>query len=182
MRRPVFLLLLGLTCSIQGGRYYRTRITRELSLLVSTDLVPVPPDELATKFISYRAPLAAYTNLNTDVEFGINTSVSRWRESDIELMKSFYKTNIINLYDEVEFLSEDIHLINRRNFIVFEYLSTLLPEEESVIHQAPIHKYTYVQYTIVRGTVYVFDFTSPPDQSSFWRPAVEKMMESVRIK
>jgi hypothetical protein len=182
MRLVLAILFLFLLCSFQGTKYYRTKINKKVSLLLSPDLVPVPPDEIATKFISYRTPLAVYTNMTTEIEFGINTSVSRWKESDIELMKDVYKSNISSLYDEVHFLNEEISIINNRQFVVFEYTSKINPEERSAISEPPVTKYTYIQYTIVKGTVYVFDFSSPVEQQEIWHPVILKIMSSIKIK
>ena len=182
MRQVFILIFLVTLCSFQSTKFYRTKINKNISLLLSTDLIPVPPEEIASKFISYRAPLAVYTNMTTEIEFGINTSVSRWRESDIELMKSFYMSNIASLYDEAHFLRKEISLINNRQFVVFEYTSKINPEERSAISEPPVSKYTYIQYTIVKGTVYVFDFSSPIDQQEMWHPVIQKIMSSIKIK
>jgi hypothetical protein len=182
MRQLFLILFLFLLCSFQETKFYRTKINKNISLLLSSDLVPVPPDEIATKFISYRTPLAVYTNMTTEIDFGINTSISRWKESDIELMKSFYKSNISSLYDEVHFLNEEINEINSRQYVVFEYTSKINPEERSAIIEPPVSKYTYIQYTIVKGTVYVFDFSSPADQQEIWHPVIRKIMSSIKIK
>ena len=182
MRQAFFIILLTLLCSFQDTKYYRTKIDKHVSLLIPSEFVPVPPDELATKFISYRAPLAAYTNMTTEIEFGINTSVSRWRDTDIELMHLFYKSNIANLYDEVQFLRDEIQVVNNRQFVVFEFISKVNPEDRSVLDEEPLVKYTYIQYAILKGKVFIFDFTSPSDQQQIWHPVVQRIMESVKIK
>ncbi|HLF34233.1 MAG TPA: hypothetical protein VI583_08345 [Cyclobacteriaceae bacterium] len=178
----LLIIFVSFLATFQGTRFYKTKIDKRINLLVPSDFVPVPPDEISTKFISYRTPLAVYTNMTAEIEFGINTSVSRWRDTDIEMVRSFYKTNIASLYDDVRFLREEISLVNKRQFIIFEFISTLNPEERSVLNDRPVTKYTYIQYAVVRGTVYVFDFSSPSEQKDFWRPVVQTVMESVKIK
>jgi hypothetical protein len=182
MRRITFLILLVLISSFQSTKYNKTRIDKRISVLLPIDFMPVPEDKLSTKFISYRAPLAAYTNENAEVEFGVNNSTSYWRDTDVELMRSFYKTNIVNLYDKVTFLTDEVRTINRRKFVVFEYISVINPENTSVLNDPAIVKYTYIEYSIVKGQVYLFDFSAPSDQKDIWHSVVEKIMGSVKIK
>lgn len=182
MRRVIFVFFLGVLCSFQGTKFYKIKVNKQISILLPSDFVPIPSEELASKFISYRAPIAAYTNMNTEVELGINRSLSYWKESDIEMMRAFYKSNIISLYDQVRFLKQEIRIINKRKYVVFEYISTINPGENSLLNEAPIVKYTYVQYCIIRDQIYVFDFTSPADQKDLWEPEAARIMESVKIK
>ena len=182
MRYIALLLILLLSGSFQGTKFYRTKIGKQVSILLPGDFVLVPPEEISTKFISYRPSLAVYTNMTTEIDFGINTSVSRWRSEDIELVRSFYKSNIISLYDDVQFIREEIKPVNKRNFVIFEFISKINPEDKSAIRDTPVIKYTFIQYSLVKGTVYIFDFSSPADQQEIWRPVVTKIMESVKIK
>ena len=182
MTRLIGLILLVSLGSFQNTKYNKIKINNQISILIPNGFIPVPEDEIASKFISYRAPLAAYTNERADIEFGINTSTSFWRDTDVDLMKSFYRSNILNLYDNVNFIQNDIQTINKRKFVVFEYISTIYPDKRSVLLDPPIIKYTYIQYTIIRGQVYLFDFSSPSDQKDIWEPIIQKMMGSVKIK
>lgn len=181
-RRIIVLILLVSLSSFQSTKYNKTKINKKISLLLPIDFVPVPEDKMSTKFISYRDPIAAYTNQTAEIEFGINTSTSFWRNTDVELMRSFYKTNIVNLYDKVKFIKDEIQIINRKKFVVFEYISTINPENTSVLNDPPIVKYTYIEYAIIRGQVYLFDFTAPSGQKDIWQPVAQKIMSSVKIK
>ncbi len=181
-RQLLFIVLFVITCSFQSTKFNKTKINDEISLLLPEDFTPIPADQMASQFISYRSPLAAYTDMTTDIAFGINKATSFWRDSDVELMRSFYRTNIINLYDKVEFLRDEVETINKRKFVVFEYIGTLYPESKSLLLDPPVIKYTYVQYSIIHGQVYLFDFSSPSDQRDTWKPIIQKVMESVKIK
>ena len=182
MRRALVLILMILMCSFQDTRFNKTKINKQITILLPTDFIPVPQDKLSTKFISYRDPLAAYTNETAEIDFGINKAISFWRDTDIELMRSFYKSNIMNLYDDVQFIRNEIETVNHRKFVVFEYIGTINPEKRTVLNDPPVVRYTYIQYSIIRGQVYVFDFTSPSAQKDIWRPVVQRIMESVKIK
>ncbi len=181
-QRVSFLVLLVLVCSFQSTKFNKTKINDEISLLLPEDFMPIPPDEMASQFISYRSPIAAYTDMKTEIAFGINKATSFWKDTDVELMRSFYRTNIVNLYDKVEFLRDEVQTINKRKFVVFEYVATLYPANKSLLLDPPIVKYTYVQYSIIRGQVYLFDFSSPSDEKDLWKPIIQRVMESVKIK
>jgi len=182
MRKVFVLILMFSICSFQSTKFNKTKINKQISILIPINFIPVPQDEMSSKFISYRAPLAAYTNETAEIDFGVNMATSIWRDTDVELMRSFYKSNIINLYDEVNFIRNEVKIINKRKFVVFEYISTINPDKRSAILDPPVEKYTYIQYSIIRGRVYLFDFSSPASQKEIWEPIVQKVMESVKIK
>ena len=95
----------------------KTKIGEEITLLLPDDLIPMTDEDFALKFISPKKPLAVYTNHQRVVEFSINESNTTWKDSDLELMKSFYKSSILSLYDQVKFLQEDIQDINKKSLL-----------------------------------------------------------------
>jgi hypothetical protein len=116
------------------------------------------------------------------VDFSVNFSVSKWQSSDLELVQSFYKSNIANLFDNIEFLSESIEEINDRKYIVFEFTSSI-SEAQSVLRQgASIKKYYYIQYTLMQGSVLIFSFSTPQRIMNEWRSTAGEIMHTVKIK
>ena len=96
-------------------------------------------------------------------------------------MKSFYKSTIMGLYDEVQFINEDIREINGRNFAVFEFLSTVVDEEGTTINPGAISKFVRIQYTIVESKTVLFNFSCPARQKDRWAPIAKEILESVKI-
>ena len=131
-----------------------------------------------------RRPLAAYTDPNQQIAFGLNVSNTRWQPGDLAMLKDFYRASLLELYDEVEFITESVEEINKREFAVFEFVSVVRPDENetSFINQKPIRQYTYVQYTIHKKKTWVFDFSVPAQAQTEWQETAQKMMSSVRMK
>jgi hypothetical protein len=152
-----------------------------MSVKLPADFAPVPEIEIGTKYISYRSPIALYSNSTKDVDFSVNYSVSNWQSSDLEIIQSFYKSNIANLFDSVEFINESIEEINERDYIVFEFTSSI-SETQSIIRQgATIKKYFYIQYTMMEGHVLIFSFSSPQRKMREWKPIAHEIMHSLKI-
>ncbi|MFC2124960.1 hypothetical protein ACFLU5_09130 [Bacteroidota bacterium] len=168
--------------SIQQLKLVKTKIDDRIIVYLPEEFFTVPEMEIASKYISYRDPLAVFTDMSTRVDFAVNNSMTRWRLSDIELMKSFYKANIPTLYDKLEFIREDIETINNRQFVVFEFISTLLPNENSIRNNPPEIKYNYIQYTIVKGETLLFNFNAPASLKDKWEGTASEIMHSITIK
>jgi len=74
-------------------------------------------DDIAQRYPSVRAPLGAFTNVDRDSDFSVNISATQWPDEDIELAAQFFKSGIHNLYDRVDFISQGIHIVNKKKFV-----------------------------------------------------------------
>lgn len=161
--------------------YVKTEMGEGITLKVPESFVPLADNLMEQKYLSSRKPIALYTNENQQVDLGVNTSNARWRANDLPMLQSFYRSNIMALYDEVTFMKEAIEKVNGKDFAVFEFVSLVRPEENALTAQRPIRKYTYIQYAIHNGKSYVFNFTCPAEQQSQWQEVAKTIMESVKI-
>lgn len=160
----------------------KTKVADGITVSLPSSFTPMTRDEINQKYISYRKPLALYTSQDKLTDFGVNRSVTQWGEDDLELLKSFYRSSIGNLYDDVNFIEEKIEEINKISFVVFEFTSTINPDRNAVIKQNAIKKYTYLQYAIVNGKTVLLNFTCPAEQMEKWRQTAMEIMQSVKIK
>jgi len=167
---------------MQQFKFVKTKIDDKITVYLPQEFFVVPELEIASKYISYRNPIAVYTDMTAHVDFAVNTSFTRWGSSDIELMKSFYKANIPTLYDDIEFIREEIEIINNRQYVVFEFISTILPNENSIRNDPPVIKYNYIQYTLVKGETHLFNFNAPSVLKEKWEDAASEIMHSIKIK
>ena len=162
----------------------RTDIYEGISVSMPKSFRPMSDALLREKYVAARRPLAAYTDHNQQVAFGLNVSNTRWQAGDLAMLKDFYRASVLELYDEVDFITESVEKINGREFAVFEFVSVVRPDENetSFINQKPIRQYTYVQYTIHNKKTWVFDFSVPARVQPEWQETAQKMMTSVRMK
>ncbi|MCK5704948.1 MAG: hypothetical protein KAI29_27540, partial [Cyclobacteriaceae bacterium] len=97
--KSLFILFLSiiLFSSFQQAKYVKTKVNESITLLLPEDFTLMSQADLRTKFASDKAPVAAYTDFSRSVDLGVNVAFSRWNAEDLEIMKSFYKSNIMGL-------------------------------------------------------------------------------------
>jgi hypothetical protein len=167
---------------LQSAKLVKTKVNDSIVLLIPEDFRPMTNDEIADRYFTTKRPMALFTGPNSLVDLGVNQSVTQWQEKDLEIMKSFQKSNIYNLYDNIEMISEGIREINGRNNAYFEFVSSVKEEENVFVKKGAINKYTYIQYTIVNGHSLVFNFTCPATIKAKWQPTVNEIMNSIAVK
>lgn len=178
----LFTLSLLSTSAQTQNELSKTKVTDKISMKVPMTFTPMNPSDLRNKYLSSRAPIAMYTSPDQQIDLGINVTNNTWQSDDLEILKSFYKANIMNLFTEVNIIQETIQEIGERKFIVFEFVSRVTDQENTFGGNTAISKYTYIEYTIYGENVLLFNFTSPARVKSQWAETVKEMMESVRIK
>lgn len=176
------LLLCYLPSKAQDVKLEKVQVNKSLRLSLPKDFMLMPEQEIRAKYISYRDPLAIYTNQSRTVDLGINLSVTHWEPNDLEIMQQFYENSIQALYTEVDFLKKDIESVDGIRFAVFEFISTVI-DEESIVNRSPaISKYTLIYYGIVNNKTILFNFTCPANEKDTWQNTAHAIMNSIQIK
>ncbi len=176
----ILIFLVAGMLRVEAQELERKKVTDDVSMKIPETFISMTDGERNQKFISYRTPIAMYTNVERTVDLGINITSSEWSTGDLQVLKDFYKSNILNLYTEVDFVQDDIVLIGQREFIVFEFASKVY--EENSFRREVISKYTYIQYTLYGDKVLLFHFSAPRQLQEKWQGFAAEMMQSVRIK
>ncbi|MFY0655073.1 MAG: hypothetical protein JXQ96_23805 [Cyclobacteriaceae bacterium] len=166
----------------QNAPLVKVKVNESIEMLIPSDFRPMTNDEIAERYFTIKRPMALFTDQSLTVDLGVNKSITKWQEKDLEIMKSFQKSNIYSLYDNIEMLKEGIEEINGRRYAYFEFVSTVKEEEDAFVRKGSINKYTYIQYTIVNGQSLVFNFTCNSRNRQSWQPQVAKIMKSVVVK
>ncbi len=112
-----------------------------------------------------------YASLDRTIDFGLNVSKSAWGGNDLNVLNKVYKATILDLYNNVEFIQENVQNINQRDYIVFEFTS----------NAEGTRKYTYLQYTVIGNRIYLFNFTSGAEVKNKWQPIANAIMKSIKI-
>ncbi|MBR9998310.1 MAG: hypothetical protein KFF73_05030 [Cyclobacteriaceae bacterium] len=182
MSKFLFYTGIFLLFAAQQPKLVKTKISENITARLPSDFFLLPPDELQGKSISYRMPIAFYTDPAREVDFSVNNSASKWQNEDIELLKEIYKSNIQNLFDNVEFMKESIESINERDYIVFEFSGTVLPGESLFKQESPDRRYYYTEYTLKGSQIFIFTFTAPFQQKEQWAGTASAIMQSIKMK
>jgi hypothetical protein len=123
-----------------------------------------------------------YTNPDREVDFGLNITETRWRQEDLPLLQKFYKSGIAKLYTKVNFLQDTISTINKRDYVVFEFVSELKDDEtNSIQRSSAVKQYSYMQYTVKDNKVHVFNFTCPTHLRPKWQEIAREIMQTIKI-
>lgn len=162
--------------------YVKTEIGEGITMNIPKSFTSMSENQLNEKYYLARKPLAAYISEDQRTDLVVNTSNARWQADDLPMLQNFYRSSIVSLYDEVDFLNEKIESINGKDFAVFEFVSVVREDENALTSKRPIRKYTYIQYTVDKGKTFVFSFSTPAEQQSRWQETARTIMESVKIK
>jgi hypothetical protein len=168
----------------QAPKLVKTKVHDAITVSLPADFTAVSEQEMMAKYVSYRKPLALYTNPGKQADFSVNLSVTQWQYHDLPLVKDFYKASLSTLYSDMQWIKDEIQEIRGTNFAIFEYVGTVADtEKENTLKQSkPLQVYTYVAYGLVEGKVVVFTFTAPASQRQEWAPVAEAVLESIRLK
>lgn len=175
------LPFLFLLTSYQPVKYVKTKVNDAISISLPKDFILMSQTDLNSKYVSSKAPIAAYTDFSRTVDLGVNVAYSRWNQEDLEILKSFYKSTIMGLYDEVQFITEEVQEINGRDYAVFEFLASVSDDEGTTINRSSISKFVRIHYTIVKSKTVLLNFSCPGRQKDTWAPVAKEILESVKI-
>jgi hypothetical protein len=167
---PIALILL--LCSMDQAAPKKYQLTKGVTAKLPGDFLPMPDDDIASKYPSTKKPLAMFTTPDRMIDFGLNVTKSSWAGNDLQLLKEIYKSTLYTLYTEVVVLSEDIKIIHKQDFVTLEFTS----------RSDGTKKYTYLQYGIFNNKVYIFNFTCSEREMPKWRETASEIMASIKVK
>lgn len=152
----------------------------DISLKIPKEFISMSDQDRMKRIYSSKVPLAMFANEGQDVTLGINYNVMRWTEKDTDLVYGFYKASINNLFDEIEFIQDDIKEINGRKYIIFEFVSTI-KNTNAFSSSRAAKNYTYIQYTSYNNQVLLFNFGCRARQMNTYQSVAKEIMNSVEI-
>lgn len=158
------------------------KVTDQITVSLPEDFRPMTEQEVSSKYVYTRRPMALYTDYGASVDFGVNRAYNQWSEGDLDILKDFYKANIVSLYDEVNFEKEGLEEINGRQFAVFEFTAVVKPEPDAISNDTALRTYNYIQYTIINNNTLVFNLSCPQSNMGKWKAIAPQIMQSVSIK
>jgi hypothetical protein len=176
------ILTVTITASGQSGSLKKTKISKEISLGIPPELVPMTEGQRIQKYVSNREPIAMFTSADGFTDFGINVNSSNWNTGDYDVLRKFYRSGILNLYDDVDFYRDTVQYIADRPFITFEFRGSLYGKEDSFRKNQSVSKYVYITYTLQEDRVLLFNLSTAYALRNQWRQKAHEMMQSIKIK
>jgi len=158
------------------------KISNKISMKIPSKFIEMGEEDMWQRSSSYRKAIALYSDEDRVVELGINHAFTRWEEGDILLLQNMYMASIQEIFDEVKFSKEEITNINGRDFAVFEFVSKIKGISGSIGQNNSVVKYYYIQYTIVDGGTFVFNFSCQNYVKEDWQETAKIIMGTIKIK
>lgn len=183
MKKIISLLFILFTLSGFAQSFSTVKVgpDQKISLKIPDDFINMNDQDRMKSVYSTKVPLAMFADERKEALLGINYNIMQWTESDTELMYGFYKASINNLFDEVEFIQDEIREINGQAFIVFEVVGTI-KDDNAFSARTPTKSYTYIQYTSWKDQVLLFNFSCKERLRNQWQTTAKEIMESIKIK
>jgi hypothetical protein len=178
MRKFVLLILLSafmISMSSDHEKLVNVKVREGIKLKLPQSFYKMPDKDILERYRSYKLPIAMFSSEDRLSELGISISDNFWSGNDLELLMEFQKSNILSLYDKVEFLQQGIRKVHKHEMAFFEL------KTDTRISRSYEKKYTLVQYAVVNNRVVVFNFSCPIDQKEKWSELAWQIMESIKI-
>lgn len=180
---PNWLILVSMMAiAADTHKLMKVKVNDNVTVSVPKDWMPMDPQDIAQRYPSVRAPLAAYTNLERVADFSVNVSATQWPDDDVQLAQKFFKAGVMNVFDRVEMIDEGIHEVRGKKFIFFEFESRINGNRQQEGFQDPVVRYTFIQYLIEPGKALVFSFNCPKGQRQEWQETAREMMKNIKVK
>lgn len=158
----------------------KVTIAKRVTVSLPEEFTALPDEGIAAKYPAARKPLGVFSSKNGQVDFSVNEKPTTFIAKDLPLVKDIYKASIMRTFSEVQFIREEIKEIDKKQMIVFEFVSTLKDENPNS-NKAPIKKYTIVQYYLKGGKVMIFTFNAPTQLKDKWQETANKVMNSIKV-
>ena len=155
-------------------------IAKRVTVLLPEDFTAMPDEGIAVKYPAARKPLGVYSSPNGQIDFSVSEKPTTFIAKDLPLVKDFYKASILGTFSEVQFIREEIKTIDKKEMIVFEFVSTLKDENPNS-NKAPVKKYTIIQYYIKGGRIMIFTFNAPAMLKEKWQKTANEIMASIKL-
>ena len=178
----VYLLILLFFGLPMQYKMVKTKVNDSITLMLPDEFYTMTPEDIARRYPSVRSPLGAYTIASLMADFSVNISATRWRESDIDMAKNFFKSGIYNLFDKVNMIRDEVQMINGKQYVIFEFDSRINGDPSSLESRQPIRRYNYVQYLLINGKTIVFSFNCDARIKEQWQQAAGEIMASIKVK
>ncbi|MFC5269233.1 hypothetical protein [Adhaeribacter terreus] len=158
----------------------KVTIAKRVTVALPEDFTAMPDEGIAVKYPAARKPLGVYSSPNGQVDFSVSEKPTTFIARDLPLVKDIYKASIMRTFSEVQFIRDEVKTIDKKQMIVFEFVSTLKDENPNS-NKAPVKKYTIIQYYIKAGKVMVFSFNAPAIWKDKWQKAANEVMNSIKV-
>lgn len=174
----IFIPFLLFLTSFNGDhqKLIKVQVREGIKVKLPKSFYKMPERDIVARYRSYKLPIAMFSADDRLTEFGVSISDNFWSGNDLELLLDFQKSNIMALFDKVEFKNQGIRKVHKNEMAFFEL------ESDTRYARKFEKKYTLLHYAVVNNRVLVFNFSCPIDQKEKWSETAWEIMDSIRLK
>ena len=180
-RTYLIALLVPFLFAFAPPKLKKVTVAKNVALSIPQNFEVMPDDGIAREYPAARKPLGVYTSPDGQIDISVNQRESTFPANDLDMLLPFYKASIQRMFTEVQFLKEEKQKINGRDFLVYEFVSTVR-DERSTRSLAPVRKYTLIQYTFLKGQMVIFSFNAPAQLQNQWQETARAAMATASVK
>lgn len=182
MPHKFFLLSIFLLLAFDQPKLVKVKVSDDITVSIPKDWKPMDGLDFTERYPSVRAPLAAYTNEDRNVDFSVNISATRWPDANLEIASKFFKSSLTNTFDRVTMIDEGVREVNGKSYVFFEFESRINGNKNQLGNADPVLKYSYIQYLIQPKRTLVFSFNCDRRDRQNWDKSAKAMMNSIKVK
>ncbi|WP_420316524.1 hypothetical protein [Ekhidna sp.] len=179
MKKIILLSLSIIPLLVCGQKMIKQQINEDISYMVPESFSLMTKNDRIQKFVSSREPLAMHASEDGEINLGVNWNPMQWVDGEENVIRDFYKASLQSMFDEVEFIQEDLKEVNGKKFVVFEFIGSL--KSENAFSTKSSRNYIYIQYTSYNEQVLLFNFGCNARLMSEWQPKANAIMNSVIV-
>ena len=165
-----------------GNGYKKVKIDKVVQFEVPLDFTELNERELREKLAAARPPLAFYSDQLRNADFIVNYVSTLWIDNDLSVLKEFQKSNLRQLFSEINFINESIRTINKQKVIYLEFIGLLAGDEESVVNTSGKRNYYQMAFAVINNKTLVFTFTCPIYLKDEYEKKASHIINSIKIK
>ena len=117
MPHKFFLLSIFLLLAFDQPKLVKVKVSDDITVSIPKDWKPMDGLDFTERYPSVRAPLAAYTNEDRNVDFSVNISATRWPDANLEIAGKFFKSSLTNTFDRVTIIDEGVREVNGKSYV-----------------------------------------------------------------
>lgn len=180
MVKKVALLIVAILLTSSQTKLVKVNLDKNVSIKLPADFVIMSDNDIATKYPSYRKPIAMYISPDRFADFGYNVTNGVWG-NDLKLLRDVYKATINNNFTKVTFIQDTILTVKKRDYVIFEYVSEVQDESSNQSVKPVIRTYTYKKYALQNGEIYQFSFNCPDRYKEKYQSVAQEAMNTIKI-
>ena len=181
--KTTLIFVLSFLAVFRSPPLVKVKVDDNITVDLPEDFERLSQAEVNLKYISSKPPLAVYSDRSRQVDFSVNVAFSRWNPEDLEIMRGFYKSSIMGLYDEVRFIKESVEEIDGRKYVVFEFVSTIKSDEDAILNTSEYQQiYLYsIHHCQLQNDTFPFQLSLYLTKDE-WSGIAGNIMQSVKVK